>query len=149
MRFFSFYRLYSALIIGALFYFLTVRSLWYAAGIAIVMRIVWYLIEKFVMKRKIAAWFEAHQGPFKELFGPYGIRIINKAQADPAIKATLAEVFTPNLNELQRNVETLEAMDVIFKAGMQPDSDTWQVHDLKLKYGKFRLEKTGKKSAVE
>ena len=142
MWIFTFYRLYCALVVGSLSYFLFVHSLWCVAGVAVLARTVWHLVERVVRKKRIAAWFDEHEGAFKEQFGPYGIRIINRAETDPAVKSSLAEVFTPHRAALRRNVDNLEAMDAIFKAGMRPDAETWQLHDLKLQYGKFRLEKS-------
>ena len=84
---------------------------------------------------------QAHSAQFKELLGPYGIRMINKAEQDPGIRKSLSEVFTPDLKKLKSTVDQLEMMDTLFKAGMQPDADTYQLHDLKLKYGKYRVEK--------
>lgn len=137
----NFYRAYFALTSGALVYFLLYRSLWLAVGIAVVTRTGWFFIEKAMHTVFISRWFEENQAAFKEQFGPYGIRLINRAETDAAVKNSLAEVFTPDLKKLKQTVDSLDAMDVIFKAGMRPDGDTWQLHDLKLKYGKWRLEK--------
>lgn len=35
-------------------------------------------------------------------------------------------------------------MDALFSAGMRPDSDAYQLHDCKLKYGSYRLEQSEK-----
>jgi hypothetical protein len=137
----TFYRLYCAAALGSLAYFFAYPSLWTSLAVAIVVRVAWYFMERFIKNLRIGRWFDLHQSAFKELCGPYGIRLVNKAESDPSIRASLAEVFTPDLKKLQENVKNLETMDVIFKAGMRPDGDAWQLHDLKLKYGKHRLEK--------
>ncbi|MDG5814533.1 hypothetical protein QA601_05565 [Chitinispirillales bacterium ANBcel5] len=67
---------------------------------------------------------------------------MNKAENDYSLKASLAEVFVTDLNTLRKTVESLEVMDTLFKAGMRPDSDSYQLHDLKLKYGKYRIEES-------
>jgi hypothetical protein len=53
----------------------------------------------------------------------------------------LSEVFTPNYKQLTKTVEQLEVMDTLFKSGLSPDGDTYQLHELKLKYAKYRIEK--------
>jgi hypothetical protein len=139
----TFYRFYIALLAGAAVFFLILPRLWFAIGIAIAARVAWLLIERLMKKLAINRSFEAHQTNFKELYGPYGIRLINKAESDPSIKQSLAEVFVKDSKKLQENVKTLETMEVLFNAGMRPDGDAWQLHDLKLKYGKYRVEKEG------
>jgi hypothetical protein len=139
----TFYRFYIALLAGASVYFLILPRLWFAIGIAIAARVAWLLVERLMKKLAINRSFEAHQTNFKELYGPYGIRLINKAESDPSIKQSLAEVFVKDSKKLQENVKTLETMEVLFNAGMRPDGDAWQLHDLKLKYGKYRVEKEG------
>jgi hypothetical protein len=37
-------------------------------------------------------------------------------------------------------VEQLEVMDTLFQAGMRPQGDQYLLHDLKLKYGRSRLQ---------
>jgi hypothetical protein len=145
----TFYRFYIALLAGAAVYFLILPRLWFAIGIAIAARVARLLVERLMKKLAINHSFEAHQTKFKELYGPYGIRLINKAESDPSIKQSLAEVFVNDAKKLQENVKTLETMEVLFNAGMRPDGDAWQLHDLKLKYGKYRLEKEGIKSSEE
>jgi hypothetical protein len=139
----TFYRFYIALLAGAAVFFLILPRLWFAIGIAIAARVAWLLVERLMKKLAINRSFEAHQTKFKELYGPYGIRLINKAESDPSIKQSLAEVFVKDSKKLQENVKTLETMEVLFNAGMRPDGDAWQLHDLKLKYGKYRVEKEG------
>ena len=145
----TFYRFYIALLAGAAVYFLIYPKLWLCFAIIVAVRTVWYFTERFMEKLAINRSIEEHQTRFKELYGPYGIRLVNKAESDPAIRRSLAEVFTPNLKKLQENVKTLETMDVLFNAGMRPDGDAWQLHDLKLKYGKYRLEQAGIKGQEE
>jgi hypothetical protein len=142
MGIFSFYRLYFSLAAGAMCCLFAFRSIWIGLAAAAVSRTVWYLVERRIRKIRVDRWFEEHQAAFKERFGPYGIRLINRAESDPSIKNSLAEVFTPDLKKLKENVASLEVMDALFSAGMRPDGDAWQLHDLKLKYGKSRLEKT-------
>jgi|WetSurMetagenome_2_1015567.scaffolds.fasta_scaffold43181_3 hypothetical protein len=143
----TFYRFYIALAAGAAAYFLFLPNLWISIAIAIAVRVIWLFAERFLEKLTINRSFEAHQTKFKELYGPYGIRLANKAESDASIRRSLAEVFTPNMKKLQEAVKTLETMDVLFNAGMRPDGDAWQLHDLKLKYGKYRLEKAGIKGS--
>ena len=52
------------------------------------------------------------------------------------------------MKKLQEAVKTLETMDVLFSAGMRPDANVWQLHDLKLKYGDW-LQKAGIESSEE
>lgn len=136
----TFYRFYIATAIGIAAYFLLLPNLWICVAIAIAVRTVWFFAERYLENLAIARSFEKHQTKFKELYGPYGIRLVNKAESDAEIRISLAEVFTPNVKKLKENVKTLETMDVLFNAGMRPDGDAWQLHDLKLKYGKYRLE---------
>jgi hypothetical protein len=143
MFLFTFYRFYVALIAGTAVYFLVYPKLWLCLIIIIAVRLIWFFVEQFIKKLAINRSFEAHQTKFKELYGPYGIRLVNKAESDTSIKQSLAEVFVSDAKKLQDNVKTLETMDVLFNAGMRPDGDAWQLHDLKLKYGKYRLEKAG------
>jgi hypothetical protein len=98
-------------------------------------------LEKKINRYRIGRWFKKHSSQFKELAGPYGIRIINKSETDPSVKESLSEVFTPNYKQLTKTVEQLEVMDTLFKSGLSPDGDTYQLHDLKLKYAKYRIEK--------
>ena len=145
----TFYRFYIALLAGAAVYFLVSPKLWLCFVIIVAVRTIWFFVEQFINKLAINRSFEAHQTKFKELYGPYGIRLVNKAESDASIRRSLVEVFTPNMKKLQEAVKTLETMDVLFNAGMRPDGDAWQLHDLKLKYGKYRLEKAGIKSPEE
>jgi hypothetical protein len=118
---------------------------WLGLLLAIVCRVVWYIIEKEFTKRKINRLFEHHSYEFKQQFGPYGIRLINKAEEDWSVKKSLSEVFECDLKKLQETVSQLESIDILFKAGLQPQGDIYQLHDLKLKYGKYRLAKIEKK----
>lgn len=85
--------------------------------------------------------FKQNETEFKQLYGPYGIRLINKAETDWQTKKSLAEVFTNKKSNLKNTVEQLEVMNTLFQAGLKPDGDAYLLHDLKLKYGKHRLEK--------
>jgi hypothetical protein len=106
----------------------------------VIVRFVWSYVEYVFKRWTIEKSFKRHVSEFKQQYGPYGIRIVNKAEKEWRVKASLAEVFTSDKKKLKRSVEQLEAMDALFKVGMQPEGDEFLLHDLKLKYGKFRLE---------
>lgn len=110
---------------------------------AVTFRLLWFVIEHFLKRQIIHKNFARHESAFKELFGPYGIRIINKAETDWQIKRSLSDVFIPGVHSLAKVVQQLEVIDTIFQAGLKPESDEYLLHDLKLKYGKYRLERTG------
>ena len=141
MFFLRWYRFYSAVLAGAILYFGVLNTWWSWLSGAILFRFAWFLVEKRIHSARILSWYKQHSYTFKQQYGPYGIRLINKAEKDPALRQSLADVFTPNLKKLKETVDQLEMMDNLFQAGMRPDGDTWQLHDLKLKYGKYRLEK--------
>lgn len=136
----GFYRFYFAVIFGAVIYFFVAENwlLWVIS--AILFRIAWYVIEHAISDYRVNKLFKTHENEFKCAFGPYGIRIINKAENDLRFKRSLAEVFTENNKALKETVAQLEVMDTLFKSGLQPDGDEYLLHDLKLKYGKQRLE---------
>lgn len=136
-----FYRLYLSIAGGAVVYFTLLHSWWGWLGGSILLRIIWALVESKYNNHKTTKCFKQHSYEFKQLLGPYGIRMINKAESDPHIRTSLYEVFTPNIKQLQENVKQLEIMDTLFNAGLRPDSDAYHLHDLKLKYGKHRLQK--------
>jgi hypothetical protein len=140
----SFYRFYVSIAAGVAAGLFLVRIWWLGFFTAIIVRILWGLVEYLVERARINKSFEAHAYAFKQELGPYGIRMINKAENDASVKRQLAEVFTADETKLRKAVEQLEMMDTLFKAGMRPDGDTYQLHDLKLKYGKFRIEKIGR-----
>ena len=146
MWIFSFYRFYFALACGFFVVFVLHWSWWTAAGVTVGSRLCWLLVEQTINRLLVARRFKQHAYAFKREMGPYGIRLINKAEKDPFLKKNLAEVFVQNTASLRKAIEQLEMMDTLFKAGMRPDGDTWQLHDLKLKYGKFRLERMEKTS---
>ena len=53
----------------------------------------------------------------------------------------ILQKFSPQTKKkLKKTVEQLEMMDTLFKAGMRPEGDEFLLHDLKLKYGKYRLD---------
>jgi hypothetical protein len=137
----QFYRFFLSLLSGILTWLFIIKSLWIILPVTIVIRMLWFLIEKSIRKSRINKWFKNHETQFKELTGPYGIRLMNKAENDSSVKESLAEVFTPSPKELQKTVEQLEVMDTLFKSGLRPDGDSYQLHDLKLKYAKYRIEK--------
>jgi hypothetical protein len=93
--------------------------------------------------------FRRHIADFKQQFGPYGIRIANQAEQDRRLKASLAEVFTDSIPALRTCVEQLEVMDTLFCSGLRPAGDQYLLHDLKLRYGKLRLESLTKEKAVQ
>lgn len=136
----GFYRLYISCAIAVAAYLLLSPPVWLCVAVLAGTRTAWFFAERGARNFLVNKWFETHSPRFKEQFGPYGIRLINRAENDSAVKKSLAEVFTPSLKKLAENVRNLEAMDAIFKAGIRPDGDAWQLHDLKLKYGKQRLE---------
>jgi hypothetical protein len=128
---------FSVAVGGGVFFF--VRSIWLWILTSIVVRAVWFIVDRLFEERTIRRDFQHHIAEFKQQFGPYGIRLANKSEADPRVRKSLAEVFTSDLVKLKKTVELLEVMDVMFNAGMRPDGDEYLLHDLKLKYGKSRL----------
>lgn len=137
---FSFYRFYIALSAGVLSFFFLRREWWVVALVAIAVRVCWFVIEERIRRVVINRQFKLHSAAFKQEMGPYGIRLINRAEKDPSVKMSLAEVFIDDEKKLRKAVEQLETMDTLFRAGLRPDGDSWQLHDLKLKYGKHRIE---------
>ncbi len=141
MWLFSFYRFYCACVFGLSVYFFYIRNVWVSILVIICFRVAWFLIERMIHRHAIRKDFTKHITDFKQQHGPYGIRIANKAEKEWQIKASLSEVFTPNIKKLQKTVEQLEMFDTLFKAGMRPQGDEYLLHDLKLKYGKERLQR--------
>jgi hypothetical protein len=141
MWIFSFYRTYAALCAGLAEYMLLVKSIWVSIAAAVIVRIIWFCAELLVGRAIINRNFKHHAYEFKQQLGPYGIRMANKAENEWRIKKSLADVFTSNTARLKKNVEQLQMMDTLFSAGMTPDAETYQLHDCKLKYGKYRIEK--------
>jgi hypothetical protein len=137
----SFYRLYVSLLSGVAGALLVVHTWWFGVIVALGVRLLWGLAEMVTGRILINRDVARHIFTFKQELGPYGIRIANKAETDASVRKSLAEVFTGNEKKLRKTVETLEMMDTLFKAGMRPDGDAYQLHDLKLKYGKWRLER--------
>ena len=138
MWIFSYYRLYSSLGVGignGLF----AHSVWIGIASCVGFRTLWFIGERLIIRVHINILFNKNLFEFKQLLGPYGIRMANRAQADFAVKKSLAEVFESNPHKLQKNIEQLEMMDTLYKAGMQPDPESYHLHDLKLKYGRHRL----------
>lgn len=135
----NYYRFYLSLLAGAAVYFTMIHSWWVWLCVSMAFRVTWFLIQGKYHKFLINKYFIQHEYEFKQLLGPYGIRMINKAESDKAIKESLSEVFIPDLKKLNETVKTLEMMDSLFQAGLRPDSDTYHLHDLKLKYAKHRL----------
>ncbi len=103
-------------------------------------RVLIFTVESVTKRVIINRNFTKHISDFKQQHGPYGIRIANKAEKEWHTKASLSEIFTDNKKQLKKTVEQLEVMDTLFKAGMRPEGDAYLLHDLKLKYGKQRLE---------
>ena len=94
----------------------------------------------------IDQYFKRHVFEFKQQLGPYGIRMANRAENDRRVKKSLAEVFVPDVNKLQKTVDQLKIFDTLYKAGMTPDSESWHLHDCKMKYAMYRLEMHRKNS---
>jgi len=141
MWLFSFYRFYLSVLCGAIVYLFIIGNIWAGILSLFACRIIWFFIERIIKKIIISKDFNRHIAEFKQQNGPYGIRIANKAEKEWRTKESLAEVFTSNPEKLKKAVEQLEMMDTLFKAGMRPEGDEYLLHDLKLKYGKYRLEK--------
>lgn len=139
-----FYRFFTAVIVSTGLCFLF-GTYWIWLPSAVLIRFIWYKVEKRFENKEINRLFQKHAPEFKQLAGPYGIRLINKAETDSSLKKSLAEVFTSDEKKLKEAVEQLEMLDTLFRAGMHPDGDSYQLHDLKLKYGRHRLEGFGKK----
>jgi hypothetical protein len=137
----QFYRLYICLGLGLFSYFYVWHSFWLGLLLVIAIRVSWFGIDSFLEKRRIKKLYASHVYQFKQQGGPYAIRMANKAEEDYATMKSLCEVFVHNKNALKKTVEQLDMMNTLFSAGMRPDGDTYQLHDLKLKYGKHRLEK--------
>lgn len=140
----QFYRFYFALAVGTVTYFVLIKTWWGALLGVLISRILWLLIEHALKRCAINRSFHQHETPFKQQMGPYGIRMVNRADSNWQVKKSLAEVFINDEKQLKKNVEQLEMMDTLFRAGMRPDGESYQLHDLKLKYGKWRLEQLPK-----
>ena len=141
----SFYRAYFALCAGTAGYFFLKKSVWLSVAAAIIVRALWFAVERYIKRAIIERDYKRHVYEFKQQLGPYGIRMANKAENEWPIKKSLAEVFTSNTARLKKNVEQLQIMDTLFSAGMRPDAETYHLHDCKLKYGVYRLEQLTKK----
>lgn len=133
------YRFYISAISGGLIYFFLFRSVWLWIGTSLLVRILWYAVERIVESAIIDRDFRRHISAFKQQMGPYGIRIANSAENSRSVKRSLAEVFVSNPEKLKKTLDRLEAMDMLFSAGMRPDGDQYLLHDLKLKYCRMRL----------
>lgn len=136
----SFYRFYISVLCGISVYLFFIRNIRIALLTTVVTRIIWFLCEQLLKRYTVQKDYNRHITEFKQQNGPYGIRISNKADRERRIKESLAEVFTSNEKKLRKAVEQLEMMDTLFKAGMRPEGDEFLLHDLKLKYGKYRLD---------
>lgn len=136
----QFYRFYIILVISIIIGFLKHSPLLGFISF-ILLRTILFTIERLTEKFFILQAYKKYHQQFKDLYGPYGIRIINKAESDSRVRNSLYEVFTFNKNKLKKNVEQLEMLETLFKAGMRPDGDEYLLHDLKLKFGKYRIEK--------
>lgn len=140
------YRFYLSVISSVLFYIFAVKSVLLSIFCFILFRGFWFVVEKYIGRMTVKRNFKKHIADFKQQLGPYGIRLANKAENDWTVMVNLAEIFTQNQNKLKKTIEQLEMMDTLFKAGMRPDQDALLLHDLKLKYGKIRLENMQKAS---
>jgi hypothetical protein len=146
MALLNFYRLYASLCAGILVYMLRGRSVWLALACAVAFRLLWFFFERSVNSILVNTYFKRHVYEFKQQLGPYGIRMANKAESDRRIKNSLSEVFVPDMKKLQNNYDSLKVLDTLYGAGMRPDAESWQLHDCKLKYAAFRLEREKKSS---
>lgn len=140
MWLFSFYRFYFCAALSIAAYLFVASSIALAAGLFAGLRILIWLAEKAIENSRIKRSFKTHESRFKQEFGPYGIRLANSSRVDRRVRASLAEVFTPNLKILAKTVDQLVLLDALFSAGLRPDGDAYLLHDLKLKYGRLRLE---------
>ena len=140
MWLFSFYRFYISVLCGVSVYLFLIKNIWIGILATLLTRITWLLIEQGIIRYAIQKDYNRRITEFKQHHGPYGIRIANKADNEWHTKKNLAEVFTSNQKKLKKTVEQLEMMDTLFKAGMRPEGDEFLLHDLKLKYGKYRLD---------
>jgi len=145
----DFYRLYVSLIAGGLVYFVAYRHWWVWPAVAIAVRVVWLGIEMLIKRIVVDRDVSRHLSEFRQLYGPYGIRIANKAESDRRVKTSLAEVCAEDRAKLAKAVEQLEVMDTLFNAGMRPEGDEFLLHDLKLKFGKHRLGSDGAGSSAK
>jgi hypothetical protein len=143
----GFYRFFAAIAAGAAVYWTLYRSIWAWVVATLLVRLSWFAVELAAARLAVNRDFNRHIAAFRQELGPYGIRIANKAESDPRVKKSLAEVFTPGMKKLRKTVEQLEVMDTLFQAGMRPEGDEYLLHDLKLKYGKRRLERETKSPA--
>jgi hypothetical protein len=132
--------------IGALVYALFIHSWWVAFFSAIAFRSVWFALEHIAQSMMINSYYRKHIYEFKQLLGPYGIRLANQAEESPRTKKRLAEVFVPSLSKLRLAVDRLKVLDTLYQAGMTPDQDARLLHDCILKYGMHRLENHDKKT---
>ena len=140
MWLFSFYRFYISILCGVSAYLFFTGNIWIGILATMLIRISWHIIEQAIARYTIQRDYNRHIPEFKQHHGPYGIRIANKADNEWHTKMNLAEVFTSNPKKLLKTVEQLEIMDTLFNAGMRPAGDDFLLHDLKLKYGKYRLD---------
>ena len=145
----NFYRFYASLALGVAATVFIVHRWWFGLLVFIAARTCWALVELFIGRLTIDRLFKKHAYEFKQQLGPYGIRMINRAEKDASVRRSLTEVFTDNEKKLRKAIENLEVMDTLFRAGMRPDGDAYQLHDLKLKYGKYRIERMEKEKAGE
>jgi hypothetical protein len=141
MAFLSFYRLYASLCVGGLFYIFCFHSLGAALLSALLTRGIWFFVEYFVKRMVTNALYQQHIYDFKQQLGPYGIRVANQAEENRRVKESLSEVFIDSPEKLQKTAETLQLIDTLYQAGMTPDQDSRLLHDCKIKYAKYRLEK--------
>jgi hypothetical protein len=145
MAILGFYRIYASLGAGVLVYVFVGHHGWFAIACAVAFRSLWYSVERLVDHAMVEKCFKLHRYEFKQQLGPYGIRMANKAESDYHLKKSLAEVFIPDMKKLQKTADQLKVLDTLFGAGMRPDPESWQLHDCKLKYASYRLERHRKK----
>jgi hypothetical protein len=136
----GFYRMYAAIAAGGVVYFLVKQNLGLWLAVAVCVRCAWFGVERLVAAIRVERSFKRHISRFREQFGPYGIRLANKAENNRHVKNSLAEVFTDSGKKLKKTLEQLDVMDALFQAGLRPEGDEYLLHDLKRKYAKRRLE---------
>lgn len=136
----QFYRFYLSAIAAIAGYLFLIKKSWFGTILFVAFRGIYAAVEYLIGRYRTTASFTKQVSHFKQMYGPYGIRIANKAERDFRVKKSLYEVFTDDMKLLKKNVESLEMMETLFKAGLRPEGDDYLLHDLKLKFGRHRLE---------
>ncbi|MCX7726509.1 MAG: hypothetical protein N2053_06640 [Chitinispirillaceae bacterium] len=145
MWIFNFYRLYFAILVGFISYFFLLRRWWFSLLMTLLFRVLWGVTEYLIKRIQTNNIFKKYSFDFKQKFGPYGIRIINKGEQSYEIRKSLCEVFTDDERKLSKVIEELETMNALFNAGLRPEGDNFLLYDLKLKYAREHLSELRKK----